>query len=1520
MKKSGSSLCNYGKFYSLLLVVLQFGFQAIANNPKMSNYLTNLSISVNAEAVDDVVPEMIIQGNTIHVVWAENKYGVENPFYYCRSLDLGKTWETPKLLAKLKDGEYARQPKSRKLAVDGNNVHIAYCDYDYYGNGTGRIYYLHSANGGSSFSAVKELLSTGGGYQKIYGSHIKSANGKVAVAYLGSGANPGLRALTSINGGDSFTDKLISEEPSEFTDFWYDGSQMIVVSEYIYYYYGLNVGKVFVSVSNDNGQTFATQKISTTYNESATVVREKCRCYFDGHYAPKIAKSGNNIHVIFVGYNEKIEWTTLYARSTDNGLTFEKAKDINNAILTGNGLQSAMETVAAKNGHVYMAYQSTGGKIFFLQSSNNGDTFSTSKSILSEGVTYVESTWYPSLVIDSNDATGSTVYISGQSMFSTKSIDGGKTFSEAIVAAPFLNRNISYMKADLAIDSNGDKHWISEAKWWYGTDVDIFYKYIGTQPSPGTKNKALAIETVMTPQKVELVVVPSSSSLDFDSAMTAEAWVKFDPASLHDVNVLAKVNGADNYDYTPNGYQMGFRKTNGKFCINSGLETDKGDFVNWGDCSIADTLWHHVAFTYNAKSGLNNFKTYVDGLLSAQQTVTGKIIQGNGLLMIGSRSAFYGTTKYQVDNIRLWNKALSQDELLKNQVKTITGNESGLKMFLNFDDTFKDISGNGNDAVPLYLGVLKTSDFNPPIPEFDMYQSMNQVSLTNKTQNGKTYKWSYGDGTVSDKGNPVYSYPKAGEYSISLEAMNTNSKTAIIKKATIVGLDRVEPLQAGNGGYATISVFGGGLVVEGTTVSLRKSGEPNIAGEKLVGTAKGVLVAYFNLNGKSIGKWDVVVKQNGAEQILKEAFAIVKAELPAPWVSVSGRGAILFNRWQTYTINYGNNGNVDALGVPLNIAIQNYPETEVELIDFRIEANAYIKTKYPAVVAARDKDYFIWKDYYGTGKDARIYSLIVPMITAKTSENVHIRIKSPGSFNIESWMNAPFYRTEQASTKSASSVADDWPDQKTKLNACVAAAAMDAASSGAADLIGMVLPVGCAYDILTYAWNPWDAVSPKPDKPKTFWDHVYGLSSCVISCGASLTGAEAVLKGGMLVKSMYDGYQKNKECHELYDPLYKNKMGVNAVSSFDPNEMIGPAGFGDQHWVQKNITMPYTILFENKSTATAPAHVVTVADTLDLKKFDLKEFGFGSFGFGDTILSPNGKKLRQFSMDVDLKPKMNLIARVSGKLDTISGAIKWEFLSLNPTTMDIEEDPFVGFLPPNNTNHAGEGFVSFSVGLKKELGTNAVLKNKASIVFDANSPILTNEFVNTLDLDKPQSQIYPLNATIGNQFPLSWTGSDNGSGIALYSVYVMENDTALRPWKLNTTLKSAEFIGNIGSKYKFYSIATDNVSLMEETPDQYDASTQITVDVKEFEMKRDDLQIFPNPASDMLNISFLNAPCGMYVIELVGVNGQVYYSELHDDFTISNGFQIDVKGFRSGQYVLRMVYGNRTESRKVMIK
>jgi len=253
--------------------------------------------------------------------------------------------------------------------------------------------------------------------------------------------------------------------------------------------------------------------------------------------------------------------------------------------------------------------------------------------------------------------------------------------------------------------------------------------------------------------------------------------------------------------------------------------------------------------------------------------------------------------------------------------------------------------------------------------------------------------------------------------------------------------------------------------------------------------------------------------------------------------------------------------------------------------------------------------------------------------------------------------------------------------------------------------------------------------------------------------------------------------------------------------------------------------------------------------------------------------------------------------------------------------MDLEEDPFIGFLPPNNSSPQGEGFVSFSVGLKKELATNAEIRNKASIVFDTNKPIITNDYLNTLDLDAPQSHVFPLKETLENHFLLEWTGSDIGSGVQHYTIYVLENDTLLYPWIRNTTALSAPFeVGETGSTYKFYSIATDNVSLIENTPNDYDATTTITVDVEEFDGAKENLTVWPNPVKDNLKVSLGNAPCGMYVVELISTNGSVKHSQLYSDMELQNGININVANCTPGQYILRVVFGNRNETRKIVVQ
>jgi hypothetical protein len=63
---------------------------------------------------------------------------------------------------------------------------------------------------------------------------------------------------------------------------------------------------------------------------------------------------------------------------------------------------------------------------------------------------------------------------------------------------------------------------------------------------------------------------------------------------------------------------------------------------------------------------LNNFKLYINGLLHKQQTLSGAIIQEDGMLMIGSRQmgdSYYRDAKYHLDDVRLWNRALSSGRI-----------------------------------------------------------------------------------------------------------------------------------------------------------------------------------------------------------------------------------------------------------------------------------------------------------------------------------------------------------------------------------------------------------------------------------------------------------------------------------------------------------------------------------------------------------------------------------------------------------------------------------------------------------------------------------------------------------------------------------------------------------------------------------------------------------------------------------------------------------------------------------------
>jgi hypothetical protein len=102
---------------------------------------------------------------------------------------------------------------------------------------------------------------------------------------------------------------------------------------------------------------------------------------------------------------------------------------------------------------------------------------------------------------------------------------------------------------------------------------------------------------------------------------------------------------------------------------------------------VADGLWHHVAFAVDATGG----KLYVDGSLKQSLPWTGTpgATTSSEPLRIGLYPGVVGSSNYfqgLLDEVQLWNTALSQAEIQAGAYLPLTGTESGLAAYYRFDE------------------------------------------------------------------------------------------------------------------------------------------------------------------------------------------------------------------------------------------------------------------------------------------------------------------------------------------------------------------------------------------------------------------------------------------------------------------------------------------------------------------------------------------------------------------------------------------------------------------------------------------------------------------------------------------------------------------------------------------------------------------------------------------------------------------------------------------------------------------
>ena len=154
------------------------------------------------------------------------------------------------------------------------------------------------------------------------------------------------------------------------------------------------------------------------------------------------------------------------------------------------------------------------------------------------------------------------------------------------------------------------------------------------------------------------VSVPDANSLDLTTGMTLEAWVN--PSALGSSwrSVIFKERpGSTAYDlYAHNGVAP-------ETSVVIGSEQELKNTA-----ALPTGTWTHLAATYDGA----NLRLFVNGVQTASRALTGSIVTTTGLLKIGGNSSYPEWFSGLIDEVRIYNRALTAAQIQTDMATPLT--------------------------------------------------------------------------------------------------------------------------------------------------------------------------------------------------------------------------------------------------------------------------------------------------------------------------------------------------------------------------------------------------------------------------------------------------------------------------------------------------------------------------------------------------------------------------------------------------------------------------------------------------------------------------------------------------------------------------------------------------------------------------------------------------------------------------------------------------------------------------------
>lgn len=219
---------------------------------------------------------------------------------------------------------------------------------------------------------------------------------------------------------------------------------------------------------------------------------------------------------------------------------------------------------------------------------------------------------------------------------------------------------------------------------------------------------------------------------------------------------------------------------------NFGIFTGKGE---WAPAQISLNQWQHVAVVFKDTDIIfyKNGVKYNYGSAPSSGTTVNKL---NIAKNPGYNEFFQG----KIDEVRIWSRELSQEEIQNNMNALLKGDETGLEAWWQFNENSGTQTGDSshNDYTGTLTGGPVWIISDSPLKYLNSAFSVNTYSGTaplkitvNDASAGSPvlWEWNFGDNTSSNLQNPpAHTYNNPGLYKISLTVKDSQGNSDTVSK------------------------------------------------------------------------------------------------------------------------------------------------------------------------------------------------------------------------------------------------------------------------------------------------------------------------------------------------------------------------------------------------------------------------------------------------------------------------------------------------------------------------------------------------------------------------------------------------------------------------------------------------------------------------------------------------------------------------------------------------------------------